>query len=96
MCSGAGTAIRYGWEPKEWKLSTNKNDDFLLKNEHMTIFYWQNVAFVCLKKVSRKNFYRTFTEHWPSGRGDMVVWSYYHYEIGNIFNAETALDVDGD
>ncbi len=43
--------------------------------------------------VSRKDFYRCFAEHWPSGRDDMVVWSYYHYEIGLIKNAHNAMDL---
>ena len=42
--------------------------------------------------VSRKDFYRCFAEHWPSGRDDMVVWSYYHYEIGLIKHANSVMD----
>ena len=43
--------------------------------------------------VSRRDFYRCFTENWPLGRQDMVVWSYYHYEIGKIKNANIAMDL---
>ena len=43
--------------------------------------------------VSRKDLYRCFTEHWPSGRDDMVVYCYYHYEIGLIHNASSEMDV---
>ena len=45
---------------------------------------------------SRKNFYRCFNNHWLKGRADMVEMAYYHYEIGNIVGAKSALDADSD
>ena len=34
--------------------------------------------------MDRKDLYRCFAEHWPSGRDDMAVWCYYHYKIGQL------------
>lgn len=34
--------------------------------------------------IGRKDLYRCFAQHWPSGRDDMAVWSYYHYKVGQF------------
>ena len=46
--------------------------------------------------ITRDEFYKTFSDHWPTGRPDMVELAYYHYQVGLILNGKTEMDGDHD
>ena len=64
----------------------NRTDYWAVDAEEYTDTLW----------CTRKDFYRCFQENWLKGRTDMVEMAYYHYEVGNIVKAASALNTDGD
>ena len=66
----------------QWHHVKNRTDWWVIEADEYSDTLW----------ISRKEFYRCFSDYWPGGRPDMVELAYFHYQIGLIFNGKTELD----